>query len=117
MGVFYGIVDDSFWEFYCNFVRVVADLIFVEGSGVLFKVILALLSHHKDALLECDGFEQIMDYLKITVPEIDKNILDFVIKQVNLYSFVFRGYLVVMMKLQFSLFFNRSVRRMYRNIS
>ena len=60
------------------------DLIFVEGSGVLFKVILALLSHHKDALLACDGFESIMDFLKNTVPEIDKNVLDIVIKQVSL---------------------------------
>ncbi|XP_065207739.1 TBC1 domain family member 1 isoform X2 [Planococcus citri] len=70
-------------QFPLGFVVRIFDLIFVEGSGVLFKVILALLSHHKDALLACDGFESIMDYLKITVPEIDKNVLDLVIKQVS----------------------------------
>lgn len=49
----------------------------------MFKTILALLTYHKDNILACDGFEQIMDYLKITVPIIDKPILDNVVKMVS----------------------------------
>ncbi|XKL66605.1 hypothetical protein PGB90_010025 [Kerria lacca] len=69
-------------QFPLGFVVRIFDLIFIEGLGVLFKSILALLSYHKDYLLACDGFEQIMDYLKITVPVIDKLVLDNVIKMV-----------------------------------
>lgn len=59
-------------------------MIFIEGSGIVFKTILALLTHHKDCLLACDGFEQIMDYLKITVPLIEEPIMDFVVKTVSI---------------------------------
>lgn len=61
----------------------VSDFIFLEGSCILFKTILALLTHHKDSLLVCEGFEQIMDYLKIKMPEISKPILDSIVKMVR----------------------------------
>jgi hypothetical protein len=45
-------------------------------------VALALLGEHKDGLLACDSFEEIMEYLKNVVPTVDKKILDKVMKQV-----------------------------------
>ena len=51
---------------------------------MLFRVAIALLGQHKDGLLTCDSFEEIMDYLKNVVPAVDKKILDKVMKQVIL---------------------------------
>lgn len=56
---------------------------FLEGPDVIFRVALALLSYHKDKLLLCDSFEEIMNFLKIQVPNIDKPILDKIMKQVH----------------------------------
>lgn len=65
-----------------HFVLFFADLLFLENTEVLFRVALALLGEHKDGLLACDSFEEIMDYLKNVVPTVDKKILDKVMKQV-----------------------------------
>lgn len=62
----------------------VLDLIFLEGPDVIFRVALALLTHHKEKLLHCDGFEEIMNYLKIQLANIDKTTLDKVMKQVSI---------------------------------
>lgn len=56
---------------------------FLEGPDVIFRVALALLSYHRDKLLLCDSFEEIMNYLKVQIPNIDKPILDKIMKQVN----------------------------------
>ncbi|XP_075224583.1 PTB_TBC1D1_like and TBC domain-containing protein plx isoform X2 [Lycorma delicatula] len=69
-------------QFPLGFVTRVFDLIFVENGKVLFRVALALLGQHKDELLKCENFEQIMEYLKTTVPSIDKNTVDKIMKQV-----------------------------------
>lgn len=58
------------------------DLLFLENTEVIFRVALALLGEHKDGLLTCDSFEEIMEYLKNVVPTVDKKILDRVMKQV-----------------------------------
>lgn len=59
------------------------DLLFLENTDVIFRVALALLSLHKESLLLCDSFEEIMNYLKIKLPAIDKTILEKVMKQVS----------------------------------
>jgi hypothetical protein len=58
------------------------DLLFLENTEVIFRVALALLGEHKDGLLTCDSFEEIMEYLKNVVPTVDQKILDRVMKQV-----------------------------------
>ncbi|XP_039283914.1 TBC1 domain family member 1 isoform X3 [Nilaparvata lugens] len=69
-------------QFPLGFVARVFDLLFVESGKVLFRVALALLGQHKENLLKCENFEQIMDYLKITIPNIDKTTVDSVMRQV-----------------------------------
>lgn len=69
-------------QFPLGFVTRVFDLLFLENTEVIFRVALALLGEHKDGLLACDSFEEIMEYLKNVVPTVDKKILDRVMKQV-----------------------------------
>ncbi|XP_072158831.1 TBC1 domain family member 1 isoform X2 [Bemisia tabaci] len=69
-------------QFPLGFVTRVFDLLFVENVDVLFRIIVALLSYHKDGLLACGTFETITDYIKLKMPEVNKNILDKVMKQV-----------------------------------
>ncbi|KAK3920280.1 TBC1 domain family member 4 [Frankliniella fusca] len=69
-------------QFPLGFVTRVFDLMFVESPEVIFRVAIALLSEHKDGILSCDSFEEIMDYLKTKIPNIDKNQLDRIMKKV-----------------------------------
>lgn len=69
-------------QFPLGFVTRVFDLMFIEGPEVLFRVALSLLSYHKEGLLKCDSFELVMEYLKTALPEIDKEIMDKIMKQV-----------------------------------
>lgn len=58
------------------------DILFFENIDVLFRIILSLLTYHKDNLLACDGMEQIMSYIKSDLPIVNKEIIDKIIKQV-----------------------------------
>ncbi|KAJ4444134.1 hypothetical protein ANN_05923 [Periplaneta americana] len=69
-------------QFPLGFVTRVFDLLFLENTEVLFRVALALLGEHKEGLLSCDSFEEIMEYLKNVVPQVDKKMMDRVMKQV-----------------------------------
>ncbi|KAJ8980381.1 hypothetical protein NQ317_009375 [Molorchus minor] len=69
-------------QFPLGFVTRVFDLMFFEGPEVIFRVALALLTYHKEKLLQCDSFEEIMNYLKVEVPNIDKPTLDNIMKQI-----------------------------------
>ncbi|CAH1987487.1 unnamed protein product [Acanthoscelides obtectus] len=69
-------------QFPLGFVTRVFDLIFLEGSDVVFRVALALLTYHKEKLMHCDSFEEIMNYLKEQLPNIDKTTLEKIMKQV-----------------------------------
>lgn len=69
-------------QFPLGFVTRVFDLVFLENTDVIFRVALALLSYHRDQLLKCDSFEEIMDYLKGKLPAIDRPTLDKIMKQV-----------------------------------
>lgn len=60
------------------------DILLFENIDVLFRVILSLLTYHKDNLLACDGMEQVMNYIKHDLPIVNKEIIDKIIKQVCL---------------------------------
>lgn len=62
----------------------VADLLFVQGTEVIFKVALCLLSNHEGEILECDGFESIVDYLKSTIPTLTHSQMEETITKVHL---------------------------------
>lgn len=58
------------------------DVLFLESPEVIFKVAIALLDVHKDELLRRDNFEEIMDYIKNGIPQVDADTLDRVMKDV-----------------------------------
>lgn len=58
------------------------DLLFLESPEVIFKVAIALLDVHQEELLQRDGFEEIMDYLKNAVPKVDATSLEAIQKKV-----------------------------------
>lgn len=60
-----------------------ADLLFVQGTEVIFKVALCLLSSHEGEILECDSFESIVDYLKTTIPALTQNQMEETISKVK----------------------------------
>ncbi|KAK0139453.1 TBC1 domain family member 4 [Merluccius polli] len=55
-------------QFPLGFVSRIFDFLFIQGTDVVFKVALFLLSSHEEELMECDSFETIVDYLKNTIP-------------------------------------------------
>ncbi|XP_061917792.1 TBC1 domain family member 4 isoform X4 [Entelurus aequoreus] len=55
-------------QFPLGFVSRIFDFLFIHGPEVIFKVALCLLSSHQGAIVECDSFESIVDYLKSTLP-------------------------------------------------
>ncbi|XP_069563078.1 TBC1 domain family member 4 isoform X4 [Brachyistius frenatus] len=55
-------------QFPLSFVSRIFDFVFVQGTEVIFKVALCLLSSHVGEIVECDSFESIVDYLKTTLP-------------------------------------------------
>ncbi|XP_061647614.1 TBC1 domain family member 4 isoform X4 [Phyllopteryx taeniolatus] len=57
-------------QFPLGFVSRIFDFLFVQGTEVIFKVALCLLSSHQGAIVECDSFESIVDYLKSTLPSL-----------------------------------------------
>lgn len=59
-----------------------ADLLFLESSEVVFRVTVKLLEIHQDELMKRDSFEDIMNYMKTIVADIDANTMDKVMKDV-----------------------------------
>lgn len=57
------------------------DLMFLESADVIFRVSLSLLEHHKEALMARNNFEEIMDYLKNVVPNIDADTIAAVMRR------------------------------------
>lgn len=58
------------------------DLLLFATDEVIFRVILALLDAHYEQLLKLEGFEEITDYLKNTIPQIDQITMTKVFKKV-----------------------------------
>lgn len=69
-------------SFELGFVSKVYDLLLFASNEVIFRVILSLLQVHKDELLKLDCFEDIMDYLKNSIPKIDEPTMAKVFKNV-----------------------------------
>lgn len=54
----------------------------MESSEIVFRVALKLLEIHQDELLQRDNFEDIMNYMKNTIPDIDVATMDKIMKDV-----------------------------------
>ncbi|KAM9803294.1 TBC1 domain family member 4 isoform 1-T1 [Syngnathus typhle] len=70
-------------QFPLGFVSRVFDFLFVQGSEVIFKVALCLLSNHQGEIVECDSFESIVDYLKTTLPSLTQVQMELTIAKVT----------------------------------
>ncbi|XP_029445367.1 TBC1 domain family member 1 isoform X5 [Rhinatrema bivittatum] len=57
-------------QFPLGFVARVFDMIFFQGSEVIFKVALSLLGSHKPLILQHENLEAIVDFIKNTLPNL-----------------------------------------------
>ncbi|XP_055290903.1 TBC1 domain family member 1 isoform X2 [Moschus berezovskii] len=57
-------------QFPLGFVARVFDMIFLQGSEVIFKVALSLLGSHKPLILQHENLETIVDFIKTTLPNL-----------------------------------------------
>ncbi|XP_025743474.1 TBC1 domain family member 1 isoform X3 [Callorhinus ursinus] len=57
-------------QFPLGFVARVFDMIFLQGSEVIFKVALSLLGSHKPLILQHENLETIVDFIKNTLPNL-----------------------------------------------
>lgn len=69
--------------FLCFSFALVPDFVFVQGTEVIFKVALCLLSSHEGEIVECDSFESIVDYLKNTLPALNQTQMEQTIAKVQ----------------------------------
>lgn len=60
-----------------------SDIIFVQGTEVIFKVAICLLANNKEQIMACDNFESIVDFLKINIPDMTKETMEKMITQVT----------------------------------
>ncbi|XP_019737894.1 TBC1 domain family member 4 isoform X2 [Hippocampus comes] len=70
-------------QFPLGFVSRIFDFLFVQGTEVIFKVALCLLSSHQGEIVECDSFESIVDYLKTTLPSLTQTQMEQTIAKVT----------------------------------
>ncbi|KAM4809969.1 TBC1 domain family member 1 [Rhinophrynus dorsalis] len=57
-------------QFPLGFVARVFDMIYLQGSEVIFKVALSLLGSHKPLILQHENLESIVDFIKNTLPNL-----------------------------------------------
>uniref|UniRef100_A0A671TL02 TBC1 domain family member 1 n=1 Tax=Sparus aurata TaxID=8175 RepID=A0A671TL02_SPAAU len=57
-------------HFPLGFVARVFDMLFLQGSEVIFKVALSLLGSHKPLILQHESLESIVDFIKTTLPNL-----------------------------------------------
>nr|XP_033804637.1 TBC1 domain family member 4 isoform X2 [Geotrypetes seraphini] len=69
-------------QFSLGFVARVFDIIFLQGTDVIFKVALSLLSINEALIMECDNFENIVEFLKCTIPDMTMPKMEKIITQV-----------------------------------
>uniref|UniRef100_H3AHC3 TBC1 domain family member 4 n=1 Tax=Latimeria chalumnae TaxID=7897 RepID=H3AHC3_LATCH len=69
-------------QFPLGFVARVFDIIFLQGTDVIFKVALSLLSSHGTLILECDSFEPVVEFLKNTIPDMTLSHMEKTVTQV-----------------------------------
>uniref|UniRef100_A0A8D1NGT7 TBC1 domain family member 4 n=1 Tax=Sus scrofa TaxID=9823 RepID=A0A8D1NGT7_PIG len=58
------------------------DIIFLQGTEVIFKVALSLLSNQETLIMECENFENIVEFLKNTLPDMNTSEMEKIITQV-----------------------------------
>uniref|UniRef100_A0A8C9DV22 TBC1 domain family member 4 n=1 Tax=Prolemur simus TaxID=1328070 RepID=A0A8C9DV22_PROSS len=69
-------------QFSLGFVARVFDIIFLQGTEVIFKVALSLLSSQEALIMECENFENIVEFLKSTLPDMNTSEMEKIITQV-----------------------------------
>ncbi|KAM6341667.1 TBC1 domain family member 4 isoform 2-T2 [Podargus strigoides] len=69
-------------QFPLGFVARVFDIIFLQGTEVIFKVALSLLSSQETSIMGCESFENIVDFLKTTIPDMTQPQMEKIIIQV-----------------------------------
>ncbi|GCC23936.1 TBC1 domain family member 4 isoform X2 [Chiloscyllium punctatum] len=69
-------------QFPLGFVARVFDIMFLQGTEVIFKVALSLMSSHEALILQCDSFETIVDFIKSTIPNLSHTQMEKTIVQV-----------------------------------
>ncbi|XP_029288015.1 TBC1 domain family member 1 isoform X2 [Cottoperca gobio] len=57
-------------HFPLGFVARVFDMLFLQGSEVIFKVTMSLLGSHKPLILQHESLESIVDFIKTTLPNL-----------------------------------------------
>ncbi|KAM9315237.1 TBC1 domain family member 1 isoform 3-T4 [Pholidichthys leucotaenia] len=57
-------------HFPLGFVARVFDMLFLQGSEVIFKVALSLMGSHKPLILQHESLESIVDFIKTTLPNL-----------------------------------------------
>ncbi|PNJ73261.1 TBC1D4 isoform 6, partial [Pongo abelii] len=68
-------------QFSLGFVARVFDIIFLQGTEVIFKVALSLLSSQETLIMECESFENIVEFLKNTLPDMNTSEMEKIITQ------------------------------------
>lgn len=68
-------------QFPLGFVSRIFDLLFLESNETIFRIAVAILTIHKEEILRRENFEEIMNYLKNVVPQMDANTMDCVLKE------------------------------------
>lgn len=71
------------WFNFLHF-SVFPDMIFLQGSEVMFKVALSLLGSHKPLILQHENLETIVDFIKNTLPNLGLVQMEKTINQVSL---------------------------------
>ncbi|XP_039096013.1 TBC1 domain family member 4 [Hyaena hyaena] len=69
-------------QFPLGFVARVFDIIFLQGTEVIFKVALSLLSSQETLIMECENFESIVEFLKTMLPDMNTSEMEKIITQV-----------------------------------
>nr|XP_019956953.1 PREDICTED: TBC1 domain family member 1-like isoform X2 [Paralichthys olivaceus] len=70
-------------HFPLGFVARVFDMLFLQGSEVIFKVAMSLLGSHKPLILQHDSLESIVDFIKTTLPNLGLVQMEKTINQVS----------------------------------
>ncbi|XP_061485982.1 TBC1 domain family member 4 isoform X4 [Rhineura floridana] len=69
-------------QFPLGFVARVFDIIFLQGTEVIFKVALSLLSSQEEHIMMCETFESIVEFLKNTLPDMTNPQMEKIMTQV-----------------------------------
>ncbi|XP_004626348.1 TBC1 domain family member 4 isoform X2 [Octodon degus] len=69
-------------QFPLGFVARVFDIIFLQGTEVIFKVALSLLSSQETCIMQCESFENIVEFLKSRLPDMNTSEMEKIITQV-----------------------------------